>query len=207
MTKVKICGITNKDDAFKALKFGADALGFVFYKKSPRCISPSRARNIIEVLPPFVSTVGVFVNEKLGALNEITAFCGLTGVQLHGDEDHHYCHRLKRYNVRIIKGFRVDNLFDFKVADKFDVDARLFDTYQENQFGGTGKVFNWELLKSADLRGPVILSGGLNPDNVAEAIRTIRPYAVDVSSGVESEPGKKDHAKLELFIRNAKSAV
>jgi phosphoribosylanthranilate isomerase len=205
--KVKICGITNKDDAFKAIKFGADALGFIFYKKSPRCVSPSRARNIIEVLPPFVSTVGVFVNEKLGALNEITAFCGLTGVQLHGDEDHHFCHRLKRYNVRIIKGFRVDNVFDFKVADKFDVDARLFDTYQENQFGGTGKVFNWELLKRADLRGPIILSGGLNADNVVEAIRTIRPYAVDVSSGVESEPGKKDHAKLELFIRNAKSVV
>ena len=205
--KVKICGITNKDDAFKAIKFGADALGFVFYKKSPRCISPSRARNIIDVLPPFVSTVGVFVNEKLGPLNEITAFCGLTGVQLHGDEDHHYCHRLKRYNVRIIKGFRVDNLFDFKVADKFDVDARLFDAYQENQFGGTGKVFNWELLKRADMRGAVILSGGLDPDNVADGIRTIRPYAVDVSSGVEAEPGKKDHTKLELFIRNAKSVV
>ncbi|MBF0486405.1 MAG: phosphoribosylanthranilate isomerase [Candidatus Omnitrophica bacterium] len=206
MVRIKICGITNKDDAFKAIKFGADALGFVFYKKSPRYISASKARNIIEVLPPFVTTVGVFVNDRLGAINDISSFCGLNAVQLHGDEDHHFCHRLKRYNVKIIKGFRVDQLFNFDTVSKFDIDACLFDAYQEGSFGGTGKVFNWEALKRADIKGPVILSGGLTSENVAEAIKIVKPYAVDVSSGVELEPGKKDHAKLEAFIKNVRTA-
>lgn len=203
--RVKICGITNKDDAFKAIKFGADALGFIFYKKSPRYVSPSRARNIISILPPFVTIVGVFVNEKIGAIQDIAGFCGLNAVQLHGDEDHHFCHRLKRYQVlRIIKGFRVDETFDFRTAEKFDVDGLLFDTYQDKVFGGTGKAFNWQLLKSAHVKGSVILSGGLTPENVKEAIEVVKPFAVDVSSGVEAEPGRKDHQKLEMFIRNAK---
>jgi phosphoribosylanthranilate isomerase len=203
--RVKICGITTKDDAFKAVKFGADALGFVFYKKSPRYVSPSRARNIVEILPPFVSVVGVFVDEKIGAIRDIAGFVGLNAVQLHGDEDHHFCHRLKRYQVlRIIKGFRVNEAFDFETVRKYDVDGYLFDAHQEAAFGGTGKVFNWELLKSADIRGPVILSGGLTPENVMEAVRTVKPFAVDVSSGVEASPGVKDHHKLQAFILNAK---
>jgi phosphoribosylanthranilate isomerase len=203
--KIKICGITSKEDAFKAIKLGADALGFVFYKKSPRYVSPSRARNIIQILPPFVSTVGVFVDEKLGAMTEISRFCGLTTLQLHGEEDHHYCHRLKRYNVRIVKAFRVNDAFDFRPVEKFDVDAILFDTYQENLFGGTGKTFNWEMLKRADIKGPIIVSGGLNPDNVGEAIRLLKPYAVDVSSGVESAPGVKDPILMERFINAARA--
>ncbi|NTV28993.1 MAG: phosphoribosylanthranilate isomerase [Candidatus Omnitrophica bacterium] len=201
--RVKICGITNKDDAFKAIKFGADALGFVFYKKSPRYVSPSRARNIVEILPPFVSVVGVFVDEKIGAIRDIAGFVGLNAIQLHGEEDHHFCHRLKRYQVlRIIKGFRVNEAFDFAAVKKFDVDGYLFDTYQEGVAGGTGKVFNWELLKRAEVPGPVILSGGLTPENVQEAVRTVKPFAVDVSSGVEATPGQKDHHKLQTFILN-----
>lgn len=201
MVKVKICGITSKDDAFKAIKYGADALGFVFCKKSPRYVSPSRARNIIEILPPFISIAGVFVDERIGAMAEIATFCGLTAVQLHGEEDHHYCHRLKRYNLRIIKAFRVDEAFDFRHVGKFDVDALLFDTYQEKLFGGTGKAFNWHLLKGAGVKGNVILSGGLTSENVAEGIQMIKPYAVDVSSGVEASPGIKDHKKMEAFIQ------
>jgi phosphoribosylanthranilate isomerase len=206
MVKVKVCGITEKDDAFKAINFGVDALGFVFSKKSPRYVSPSRARNIISILPPFVTIVGVFVNERLGAISDIASFCGLNAVQLHGDEDHHYCHRLKRYNFKIIKGFRIGGDFDFGQIKKYDVDALLFDTYQENVPGGTGKVFNWELLKDAQVKGPVILSGGLNHENVMDAVNLLKPYAVDVSSGVETEPGKKDHRKMMAFIQNARLA-
>jgi phosphoribosylanthranilate isomerase len=204
MVRVKICGITDKDDAFKAVKFGADALGFVFYKKSPRYVSPSRARNIIAILPPFVTTVGIFVNERQGAINDITSFCGLNAVQLSGDEDNHYCTRLKRGNIKVIKGFRVDPAFNFDVIKKFNVDSILFDAYQENSFGGTGKTFNWELLKQANTKIPFILSGGLNHENIMDAIKTVKPYGVDVSSGVELEPGKKDHRKMESFIKNAK---
>jgi len=208
MVRVKICGITNKDDAFKAVKYGADALGFVFYKKSPRYVSPSRARNIVEILPPFVSIVGVFVDEKIGAIRDIAGFVGLNAVQLHGNEDHHFCHRLKRYQVlRIIKGFRVNEAFDFSGVGKFDVDGCLFDTYQDGVFGSTGKVFNWELLRSADLHVPVILSGGLTAENVQEAVGKVKPFAVDVSSGVESSPGQKDHHKMQAFILNAKQAI
>ena len=206
MVRVKICGITEKDDAFKAIKFGADALGFVFHKKSPRYVSPSRARNIISILPPFVTVVGVFVDERLGAINDIASFCGLNAVQLHGEEDHHYCHRLKRYNFRTIKGFRVGVDFGFKQVEKYKVDAFLFDAYQENIYGGTGKTFSWELLRQADIKGPVILSGGLNPENIMDAVRLLKPYAVDVSSGVESEPGKKDHRKMMAFIQNVRRA-
>jgi phosphoribosylanthranilate isomerase len=205
MVKVKICGITSKEDAFKAVKSGADALGFVFYKKSPRYISASRARNIIEVLPPFVTTVGVFVNDRLGAINDIASFCGLNAVQLHGDEDHHFCHRLKRYHVRIIKAFRVDNYFNFDVVGRYDIDGCLFDAKSDEAPGGTGKTFNWEILKRADIKGPVILSGGLHSGNVVDAMKIVKPYAVDVSSGVEAEPGKKDHKKLEDFFQAVRS--
>ena len=204
MVRVKICGITEKDDAFKAVKFGADALGFIFYKKSPRYISPSRARNIISVLPPMVSVVGVFVNERIGAVMDIADFCGLSAVQLHGEEDAQYCSRLKKKSFKIIKGFRVDAGFNFQVARSYDVHALLFDAYQPDSYGGTGKTFNWRQLVDADIKGPVILSGGLDHENVMEAVRTVKPYAVDVSSGVELEPGKKDHRKMQAFIANAR---
>ncbi len=207
MVRVKICGIMEKDDAFKAIKFGVDALGFVFHKKSPRYVSPSRARNIISILPPFITTVGVFVNERVGAINDIATFTGLTTVQLHGDEDHHYCHRLKRYHFKTIKAFRVDESFSFDTIKRYDVDGLLFDAYQENVFGGTGKTFNWQLLQQADIKSPFILSGGLNQENIIDAVKMLKPYAVDVSSGIESEPGKKDHHKMQAFIQNAKMAL
>ena len=207
MIRVKICGITDKDDAFKAVKFGADALGFVFTKKSPRYVSPSRARNIISILPPFITTVGVFVNERQGAVNDIVSFAGLNAVQLHGDEDPQYVHRLKRGNCTVIKAFRVNAAFDFDMIKKYDVNGILFDAYQEDAYGGTGKTFNWELLRQADIKRPYILSGGLNQENVLEAVNLLKPYAVDVSSGVEAEPGKKDHRKMMSFIQNAKIVV
>ncbi len=207
MIRVKICGITDKDDAFKAIKFGADALGFVFTKKSPRYVSPSRARNIISILPPFITTVGVFVNERQGAVNDIVSFAGLNAVQLHGDEDPQYVRRLKRGNCAVIKAFRVNAAFDFDMIKKYDVNGILFDAYQEDAYGGTGKTFNWELLRQADIKRPYILSGGLNQENVLEAVNLLKPYAVDVSSGVEAEPGKKDHRKMMSFIQNAKIVV
>ncbi|MEI8011787.1 MAG: phosphoribosylanthranilate isomerase [Candidatus Omnitrophota bacterium] len=207
MVKVKICGITEKDDAFKAIKFGADALGFVFTKKSPRYVSPSRARNIISILPPFVTTVGVFVNERQGAVNDIISFTGLNAIQLHGDEDPQYVRRLKRSNCAVIKAFRVNAGFDFNIISQYDVNGILFDAYQEDAFGGTGKTFKWELLQQADIKRPYILSGGLNQENILEAVNILKPYAVDVSSGVEAEPGKKDHRKLMSFIQNAKIVI
>lgn len=203
MARVKICGITNKDDAFKAIKFGADALGFVFYKKSPRFISPSRARNIISILPPFISTVGVFVNEKSGAIGDIAGFCGLTHVQLHGDEDPAFCRRMERYRVRPIKAFRISDTFDFGLIRKYEGISLLFDAWKEGVPGGTGETFNWDILRQADIRGSWILSGGLTPDNVSQAVGQLNPYAVDVSSGVESAAGIKDHHKMQSFILNA----
>lgn len=204
MVKVKICGITRLDDAQAAIRLGADALGFIFYRKSPRYISPSKALKIIESLPPFVSKVGVFVNERTGAIRDISGFCSLDAVQLSGEEDNHFCHRLKRYGLKIIKGFRVKE--DFKTADvdSFRVDAHLFDAHTDGQFGGTGKVFAWEILKGLHSSVPRIVSGGLTPDNVTDAIKSLTPFAVDVSSGVEVSPGIKDHKRMAAFIRRVK---
>lgn len=207
MTKVKICGITNVEDAFAAVKAGADALGFVFYKKSPRYISPSKAKRIIEALPPFVGKVGVFVDERAGAVRDIISFCGIDTVQFHGQEDHHECHRFKRYGVKIIKAFRVKDCLDLEAIRAYRVHAILLDAYSEHSYGGTGTAFNWGLLQDARLHLPVILSGGLNPQNIEEAIRIVKPYAVDVSSGVECEPGKKDHSLVRVFLKNARNAA
>jgi phosphoribosylanthranilate isomerase len=202
---VKICGITRVEDAFAAVKAGADALGFVFYKKSPRYISPSKARRVIDAVPPFISITGVFVNERQGAITDIAGFCGLDAIQLHGDEDHHECHRLKRLGLKIIKGFHVGDSFNFEAVQTYKVDAYLFDAYDKDSFGGTGKVFRWELLKDHKSRVPVILSGGLTPDNVREAVKAVNPYAVDVSSGVEKSPGIKDPELIQSFIRTLQS--
>jgi len=205
MVRIKICGITRVEDAFTAVKAGADALGFVFYKKSPRYITPSKARRIIESLPPFISITGVFVNEKQGAISDIAGFCALDAIQLHGDEDCHECHRLKRYGLKIIKGFRVGESFNFEAVQAYKVNAYLFDAYDKDGFGGTGKAFRWELLKGLKSRVPVILSGGLTPDNVREAVQAVDPYAVDVSSGVEKEPGIKDPELVRRFIQNLRA--
>ena len=183
ITRVKICGITNEDDAMKATVHGAYAVGFIFVKKSPRYISPSRARKIIEKLPPFVTPVGVFADQKERAVKDIIKFTRITAVQFHGDEPPKYCKRFTE--CKIIKAFRVYDLFDFGQVARYKVDAYLFDTFQENVQGGTGKTFNWDLLKGRKFDRPVILSGGLTSENVVEGIETIKPFAVDVSSGIE----------------------
>ncbi len=201
MVRIKVCGITNEKDALKAANLGAWAVGFIFYKKSPRFISPFKAKKIIDALPPFVTPVGVFVNHNAGAMKDIINHCGLRAVQLHGDEDHHFCHRLRRYNVKIIKAFGIGEGFDPRVLEPYKVDAFLFDTLDKENHGGTGRTFDWNLLREIkSMNVPIILSGGLNSQNVIEPVNELKPYAVDVNSGVEQAPGIKDAAKMKQFI-------
>jgi phosphoribosylanthranilate isomerase len=201
MVRVKICGITSPDDARVAVEAGADALGFVFYDKSPRNINPLLAAKIIAGLPPFVQTVGLFVNEETEKIAWTADFCGLDLVQLHGDEEPEECAELSR---RVIKAFRIQNIQSIEPMQKYQVAGYLLDAWCPDCYGGTGKTFNWEMAAAAKQYGPIILAGGLTPDNVAEAIAQVHPYAVDVSSGVESAPGKKDADKVREFIRRAK---
>ncbi|PKN16181.1 MAG: phosphoribosylanthranilate isomerase [Deltaproteobacteria bacterium HGW-Deltaproteobacteria-23] len=201
MVKVKICGITNLADALVAVDAGADALGFVFYEKSTRCVNPLEAANIIAKLPPFIQTVGLFVNEDIEKLNWTTNYCGLDVVQLHGDETPEDCHEVNR---RVIKAFRMQNNISIDPLGRYQVSGFLLDAWSPDAYGGTGRTFNWELAGAARQYGPVILAGGLSLDNVAEAIKAVQPYAVDVSSGVETAPGKKDAELVKEFIRRAK---
>jgi phosphoribosylanthranilate isomerase len=199
MVRIKICGITNLEDALLAAELGADALGFIFYSKSPRKVSPETARSIIGQLPPFVATVGVFVDEGAAVVQELAAQVGLDWVQLHGQESPDYCRNLWR---RVIKAFRIKDedslrsLADYQGAAQ----ALLLDTYKPGQEGGTGEIFDWRLAREAKKYGQVILAGGLTPDNVAQAIATAQPQAVDTASGTEAAPGKKDPAKLRAFF-------
>ena len=197
-TRVKICGITNIEDAQVAVNAGASALGFIFYKKSPRYVSPSKVRPIVEALPPFVTPVGVFVNCSEHAVRDICRLARVATVQFHGEESPGYCKRFNHF--KIIKAFRVSDVFDFKSVLQYKVDAYLFDTFQEETAGGTGKTFNWDLLKNYKFDKPVILSGGLNPENVRQAIEAVRPYAVDVSSGVEKAPGVKGYQLVQALF-------
>ena len=203
MVKIKICGITNKDDALAAVSFGADALGFVFYPQSPRSVDPETVKEIISALPPFLNTVGVFVDKPGTEIKEICSFTGLDIVQMHGSETPEDCN----IDKKTIKAIRIKELSDLDMLNKYTgVSAFLLDTYSDKAIGGTGQVFNWEIAVAARGLGNIILAGGLTPDNVEIAIKTVQPFGVDVSSGVEgSEPGKKDHKKLELFIQRAKS--
>jgi phosphoribosylanthranilate isomerase len=214
MTRVKICGITNLEDALFATEAGADALGFVFYAQSPRCITPDQAREIVLRLPPFVATVGVFVNvpplspPKLGgmkgrAVKEIMAYCHLDYAQLHGDETPEQVAALA---PRAIKAVRVRSAADVERLSDYQAAAYLLDAYHPTKPGGTGETWDWELAATAKRYGPVILAGGLTPDNVVAAIERVRPYAVDVSSGVEAAPAIKDHQKVQCFIIAAKGA-
>lgn len=201
MIRIKICGITNIEDALAAVKAGADALGFVFYKQSPRNISPEQASAIIRCLPPFVQIVGLFVNEQLTVVNSIADRCGLDVVQLHGDETPEFCAGVKR---RTIKAFRVRDQSSLDQIGEYDVAACLLDAWSPAARGGTGETFNWEIAAAAATERCIILAGGLTPDNVAEAVKAVRPYAVDVSSGVESAPGRKNSYKVLRFIRAVK---
>lgn len=199
--KVKICGITNLEDALAAADYGADALGFVFYKGSPRYISPEAAREIIRQLPPLITTVGVFVDETPERIEEILRHVPIDVAQLHGHEPPELC-ILSR---RVIKAIRVKELSDLEPLKKYRVSAYLLDTYTPESLGGTGQIFNWDIAVAAKEFGKVILAGGLNPENIERAIRWVRPYGVDVSSGVEEEKGKKDLKRMRLFIERAKA--
>lgn len=185
------------EDAETAVGFGADALGFIFYKGSKRFVDPKTAGDIISNLPPFLTTVGVFVNQDLDEIGEINLKTGINVVQLHGDETPEFCSSVGNTVIKVI---RVKNTLDLDRVAQYPVQAILLDTYSDDEYGGTGRSFDWGILKELGLPKRIILSGGLTPDNVAEAVRVVKPYAVDVSSGVEAEPGKKDHEKLKKFI-------
>lgn len=203
MVKTKICGVTNARDARWAARCGADAIGFNFVPGSPRCCDPGRVAAIRMELPPFVSCVGVFANARYERVREIADTCDLDYVQLHGRESADECRRLR--DLGVIKAFRIRSEEDLKKLDRYDVDAYLLDAYVKGQLGGTGEQFEWDIACAARTHGSVILAGGLNPDNVMEAVKTARPYGVDVASGVEDEPGSKSHEKVEAFVRAAKS--
>jgi len=204
VVRVKICGITTLDDAAAAVDCGADALGFVFFKGSPRYITSDRAFSIIRDLPSFVTTVGVFVDEKHQEIDRIASEACLDIIQLHGDEQPEAC-RMAR---RMVKAIRVKSIDSLEPLKNFRgrVSAFLLDAYAPDALGGTGLMFNWDIAVEAKQFGRIILAGGLTPENVQHAVRHVRPYAVDVSSGVEREKGRKDHDKLKLFIDRAKNA-
>lgn len=203
--RVKVCGITNIDDALISAEYGADALGFVFWEKSPRYISPDRAAAIIKALPPFVTAVGVFVDEPAARVRSIIDASGLGCIQLHGSETAEECAKLNgSTGVKIIKAFRVRDRNDISRLREYNVSAYLLDAFQEGVPGGTGHTFNWDIAIEAKARGRVILSGGLNPENIIQALAKVGPYGVDVSSGVEESPGKKDRDKLIKFIKRVK---
>ncbi len=199
--KVKVCGITSLPDAMAAAEMGADALGFIFYQKSPRFIGLERAREIISSLPPMVKAVGVFVNEEMETVKKTGEFCGLDLFQLHGEESPGFCKSLEPRSLKAIRvkdEARAEDIHPYKGS----VRGILLDTWSEDARGGTGKTFNWEIARSVvkELDLPVILAGGLNPQNIREAVTRVNPYAVDVGSGVEKAPGVKDHKLLEEFF-------
>ncbi|HEY6085746.1 MAG TPA: phosphoribosylanthranilate isomerase [Nitrospira sp.] len=204
--KIKICGMTNEQDAAAAVAAGADALGFVFYRKSPRYVDPSVVKHIVASLPPLIMPIGVFVNEELKTVRDLMDSCGLAIAQLHGDESASYCLELAR---PVLKAIRVKDRGSFLALAEFrgraGVRGFVIDTFSNDAYGGTGQIMDWSLAAEAAKASTIILAGGLTPQNVAQAIRTARPYGVDVSSGVESSPGKKDHAKIRAFVQAARS--
>ncbi|MCU0651050.1 MAG: phosphoribosylanthranilate isomerase [Candidatus Omnitrophica bacterium] len=204
MVKVKICGITNIEDAKHAVCAGADALGFVFYGKSPRYIAPENAAGIIRSLPAKVKKVGVFVNANPGVIRRVASMCGLDMVQLHGDESPADCRKCSPYKV--IKAFRIRRGFDSAVCKAYKTYGYLFDTYSGRLAGGTGRAFDWSILLKDKFRSRVFLSGGLNWRNIRRAISLLGPDWVDASSSLEKSPGKKDHSKVKSFIMQAKRA-
>ncbi|MCK4908367.1 MAG: phosphoribosylanthranilate isomerase [Planctomycetes bacterium] len=200
MTLVKICGLTNRQDALAAVDYGADMLGFVF-TRSVRQISPAKAAEIIKVLPENIITVGVFVNEPAGQLEDIARRCHLSLAQLHGSETRQYTRKL---SVPFIKAFRAADKGVLGTIADFCVETFILDAYDPGQAGGTGKRVDWQIAAKAAKLGRVILAGGLNPENVTEAIKTVNPYGVDISSGIEISPGQKDHGKMRKFITEVK---
>jgi len=199
MVRVKICGITNLEDALASFLYGADAIGFVFYKKSPRYISVRKAANISAILPKKILRVGVFVDETAGRVKKVASACRLDLLQFHGNESPAYCRKFKGYKV--IKAFRVGKRIDLDEIRRYKTYAYLFDAYSKSNPGGTGKKFNWKLLaQTAKMKRIVFLSGGLNSGNVTKAVKLLKPDWVDASSLLESRPGKKEHRKIKEFI-------
>jgi len=208
MVKVKICGITNWGDARQAIESGADLLGFNFVATSPRYVTPAKARRMVKKLPRKISAVGVFENMPEETMLEIARSVGLDQLQLHGDETPAMVARLagsNRRRLRVIKALRVKKSFRAGQLDAYKrADAILLDAYSRKARGGTGKTFDWQAARRAKGHGRIILAGGLTPENVAEAIRAARPYAVDVCSGVESRPGKKDARRMRNLVNAVK---
>jgi len=203
--KIKICGITNQEDAQMAVEAGADALGFLMYRESPRFVEPAVARRIIASLPPFVLAIGVFVNEESKIVRDLMDDCGLALAQLHGDETAAYCQDLGR---PALKALRLKDRKSYRALAEFQGRANIrgfvVDAFSDELYGGTGRITDWNLAAEAARSARILLAGGLSPENVGTAVRLVRPYGVDVSSGVEACPGKKDPAKLAAFIAAAR---
>lgn len=204
ITKVKFCGITNLKDAISAAELGADALGFVFYPKSPRFISPKNAKEIIKKLPPFISMVGLFVNQSKSEVEEVIKGCPLNLLQFHGDENESFC---KQYNLPYIKAITMKSDVDLlKCIQEYNsAKALLLDTFSKVARGGSGEVFDWKMIPPNTLK-PIIVAGGLTPDNVQTLLEVISPYGVDVSSGIEINKGLKDYKLMKKFILGVTNA-
>jgi phosphoribosylanthranilate isomerase len=199
ITKVKICGITNYDDAAAALDLGADLLGFNFYRPSPRYVKPQEAAAIIRKLPAFIDVSGVFVNSPLEEIREIAALCQLDWVQLHGDENSDFCRWLAYDSAKTMKALRIKEAGDLAQVDNYSTDAILLDAFDPKKYGGTGLTFDWNIIGHIGKR--IFLAGGINPENAAKAL-DLGVYGIDVCSGVEAAPGKKDHKKLKALFDN-----
>ncbi len=194
--KIKICGITNIEDALAAESFGADAVGFIFYKKSKRYVSPEQAEHIAKTLSPFTTKVGVFVDESFEIINKISKQTGINVVQLHGDEN---LHIMKSISLPIIKAFRIDKNFDYNELNQYQEYSILLDAYSKNDYGGTGNKFNWEKIPF-EIKNKIILAGGISSDNIEFIYKNINPAAVDLSSSLEMTPGRKDKMKMGKFF-------
>ena len=199
IVKVKICGITNYEDAQAAIDMGADMLGFNFYPESPRYIEPEKAGEIISKLPAFTDIVGVFVNSKLKNILETISCCQLNWVQLHGDEEPKFCESFHSLNIKTMKAIRVRKEDDLKQTEKYFTDAILLDAYHPQKYGGTGFPFDWKIIGHMEKR--IFLAGGINPENAAAAIE-LGVYGIDICSGIEEKPGKKDHKKMKMLFDN-----
>lgn len=207
-TRIKMCGLTREEDVVAGIDAGLDALGFIFYEKSARNVEPDFVRSMVSQMPPFTECVGVFVNREREEVQEIIQYCGLSYAQLHGNENPKFCERVERMAspCRVIKAFRVS---EESKSDEFALYAPvihgyLLDTYKKGTAGGTGETFDWNIIQRLNLQRPMILAGGLTPENVGEALAQVQPFGVDVNSGVEIEPGIKDHAKLNAFVQKVR---
>lgn len=201
MIPTKICGITNLMDAKVAVENGASAIGLIFYEKSPRAISIENAKSISKQLSYSVIRVGVFVNQNKDFIDKTISEVQLNMIQLHGDESSNFCNQ---FEVPVFKAVRIKNEASLSVMDQYNVAGILLDTFSNKQYGGTGKTFDWSLINE-QIDTPIILSGGLNPDNILDAIDSVKPAAIDVNSGVELSPGKKDHQKINLLFEKLKN--